>query len=104
MSVLRHTHLLLKDKSESPHVDTRGRHFGEDEHVKMAGEITEWKDDGTSLHPIEHRHRHIEESYAEGTNALVWLYKPPSEREAEREILVGARQSGSVENEANEEF
>jgi hypothetical protein len=90
MSILVHDHPFLKpnenqhETGASPHVDSSGKHFGAEEHLKFIEGI-DWKEgEIQSLH-LEHRHRHIEEVIDKGK--LRWFYRPPGSREAEREIV-----------------
>jgi hypothetical protein len=103
MSILRHDHPLLKDKPESPHVDSRGHRFGEEEHV-AASAAYEWPENEALSAPVEHRHKHIEERIDDGK--VSWFHRPPGSREAEREIVaVGPGiKSGINQRGEDEEF
>lgn len=83
MAKLTHEHVMRKDE-KSPHVDTHGVLFGADEHDRVAREH-EWKGDDAVSPPLSHTHLHIEESRSE-SGMLIWTFRPPDPREAEREI------------------
>lgn len=90
MSILVHDHPFLKpdegqrETGASDHVDSSGKHFGAEEHIKFIEGI-EWKEFEKVSLPLEHRHRHIEEVIDKGK--LRWFFRPPGSREPEREII-----------------